>query len=99
MYADKLKEALAILEDLQLFLESRQPQAGMTQNQAEGLAATIKARLPQAEVETREDEQQRAWVVEARNPRRGTSHIFRSPEEFEELLQASTPRHPTHVEP
>jgi hypothetical protein len=65
----------------------------MTQNQAEGLAATIKARLPQAEVEAREDEETRTWMVEARNPRRGTSHIFRSPEEFDELLQTTAQRH------
>jgi hypothetical protein len=93
MYAAKLKEAIAVLAEMELFLESvQQPQeapeerpAGMTREQAEGLAHTIKARLPRAEVAAQEDEG--GWVVEARNPYRGTTQVFRDPEQFERLME------------
>ena len=92
MYAEKIKEAVAILGELELFLEGSQPPKGMTQIQAEALAKTIKARLPQAEVEVREGEAGTGWIVEARNPRRGTSQTFQSAEEFEQLMQ-NVPQH------
>jgi hypothetical protein len=55
------------------------------------LASTITLRLPQAEVEVKR-EQDGVWVVEARNPRRGTSQVFHRPEEFEQLLQRAARR-------
>jgi hypothetical protein len=61
----------------------------MSREDAEALAATIKARLPQAELEVQEAEEGGAWVVEARNPRRGTSQIFRDADQFEQLMQAT----------
>jgi hypothetical protein len=103
LYAGKLKEAIAGLEDLRAFLVSRSEhepaqetreerhQMGMTREVAEELAGTIKARLPQAEVEMREGEQG-VWVVEARNPRRGTTQLFQTPEQFQALMQAATHR-------
>jgi hypothetical protein len=109
MYAAKLKEAIAVLAEMELFLESvQQPQetpeerpAGMTREQAEGLARTIKARLPQAEVAVQEGEGDLVWVVEARNPYRGTTQTFRDPEQFERLMEeaARRPRRPSSEDP
>ena len=117
MYAGKMKEAIAVLQDMELFLESvappeeakpepvilpQQPDEsdqpepvaveGMSQEQAETLAGTIKARLPQAELEILEDEESGAWLVQAHNPRRGTSQSFRSPQEFEQLMEQAAQR-------
>jgi hypothetical protein len=95
MYGTKLKEANAVLRDLAVYLETTrrriaEPAAprpdGMTQQGAETLAEVIKRRLPQAEVEVRAEPGGRSWVVEARNPRRGTVMVFRSPEEFKALM-------------
>lgn len=99
MYAGKLREALAVLEELYVFLSSgttpdelqaEQPQTrgGMTHDEAKALAATISTRLPQAEVEVKEASDPGVWVVEARNPRRGTSQVFASVHQFEDLMQA-----------
>lgn len=102
MYAQKLKEAIDVLWELQVFLHSERNRervpveevenkpTGMTREEATGLAATIKARLPQAEVEVREDDGAEVWVVEARNPYRGTKQVFSSPQQFEELMQATS---------
>jgi len=98
MYAAKLKEAIAVLAEMELFLESvHQPPetpeerpAGMSREQAEGLARAIKARLPRAEVAAQEDEC--GWVVEARNPYRGTTQVFRDPEQFERLMEEAARR-------
>lgn len=96
MYAQKLNEALDVLSELQVFLQSertrepataQQKPEGMTRNEAEALATTIKARLPQAQVEVRE--QNLTWVVEARNPRRGTSQVFSSTDQFEQLMEGT----------
>jgi hypothetical protein len=64
----------------------------MTQEQAEALARTIKGRLPQAEVAVKEDEQGTVWLVEARNPWRGTTQIFQDAEQFEQLMEAAAVR-------
>ena len=116
MYAGKMKEAIAVLQDMELFLESVAPPEdvklqvappeqpgeieqpvplsaeGMSKEQAETLAGNIKARLPQAELEILEDDQTGAWLVQAHNPRRGTSQIFRDPEQFEQLMEQAAQR-------
>lgn len=98
MYVDKLKEAIEVLDELRIYLQSeRQPESeaapapgpGMTWEEAEALAATIKTRLPQAEVEVKRSEGGDTWVVEARNPRRGTSQVFLSADQFERLMNAA----------
>lgn len=89
------------MQKLQVFLQSERQRArepveqqpvGMTQVEAETLAATIRARLPQAEVDVHSREEGTPWVVEARNPRRGTSQIFENPEQFEQLMQTAGQR-------
>lgn len=96
MYATKLKEALGVLQELEVFLHSERNKervlaelkpAGMTREEADELASAIKARLPQAEVEVKQGEGAAAWVVQARNPLRGTSQMFATMEQFERLMR------------
>ncbi len=96
MYAGKLKEAIAVLRDLYVFLDALRKPQGMTKEQAETLATTIKRRLPLAEVETKAETGGAVWVVEARNPGRGTKQVFHQPAEFEHLM-AQAARPPTIV--
>lgn len=97
MYGGKLGEAIEVLQELRVFLHSIREMTivpaesggeGMSREEADSLATTIKERLPQAEVEVRAGDQPGVWVVEARNPRRGTSQVFLSTEQFEQLMQA-----------